>query len=373
MMRQFIELILIAIGRKDRFDTAPTEEEWEALAVTAHKQALVGVAFSAIERLPASQRPPREVILSLYMCVQRIERNNAKLNEASVRTVRNLRRDGFGACVLKGQGNAMLYPEHLRKRRMGGDVDVWVLPDGFESGRVDDAVSHVVKYVRRFSPGSEATYHHIDFPVMKDVAIEVHYRPAFLYTPYRNKRLQRWFLENAERQFQNTRSNEFGEMAVPTREFNIVFQLCHIYKHFFEEGVGLRQLMDYYYVLMSTPVDANCQRDAVSIIRRSGMSRFARAVMWVLHEVFGMESEYMYVEADAKAGRLLLGEIDLRGNFGHMDTRFGDKSKETSIHRMLRVVCYDMRFFSCFPEEVLWIPFFKIRHWFWRRRMNRAK
>ena len=36
---------------------------------------------------------------------------------------------------------------------------------------------------------------------------------------------------------------------IPTVEFNIIFQLTPIYSHLMNEGIGLRQLVDYYYVL----------------------------------------------------------------------------------------------------------------------------
>ncbi|MDD7317927.1 MAG: nucleotidyltransferase family protein [Prevotella sp.] len=369
-MKRFIELILVAIGRKDRLDFVPTEEDWESLIETAQKQAMIGVFFSAIERLPKEQRPPRDTIIRQYMFVQRIETNNEKLNETCVKIINRLHDAGFEACILKGQGNALLYPEHLRKRRISGDIDVWMLPRVYKEKGELNSIRAVIDYVHRLTPGTRVVYHHTNLPIMKDVRIEVHYRPAFLYTPYRNRRLQRWFLENAEEQFRNAVNTPYGELIMPTREFNMVFQLCHIYKHLFEEGVGLRQLMDYYYVLKSTPANAGKQHDAVRIIRRSGLSRFARAVMWVLQEVFGLEKEYQYIENDERAGRLLLEEIEATGNFGHMDTRFGDKSKESNLHRILRVVSYDMKFFRYYPEEVLWNPLFKLYHWYWRKRMN---
>ena len=42
---------------------------------------------------------------------------------------------------------------------------------------------------------------------------------------------------------------EQGEIAIPTVEFNLIFQLTHIFSHLMNEGIGLRQLVDYYYVL----------------------------------------------------------------------------------------------------------------------------
>ena len=35
----------------------------------------------------------------------------------------------------------------------------------------------------------------------------------------------------------------------PDVSFNLVFAMVHIYRHFFSEGIGLRQLKDYYFIL----------------------------------------------------------------------------------------------------------------------------
>lgn len=41
-----------------------------------------------------------------------------------------------------------------------------------------------------------------------------------------------------------------GDIAVPTTAFNVVYQLSHLYHHFFDEGIGMRQIIDYYFVLL---------------------------------------------------------------------------------------------------------------------------
>ena len=40
-----------------------------------------------------------------------------------------------------------------------------------------------------------------------------------------------------------------GDIAVPTTAFNVIYQLTHLYHHFFDEGIGMRQIIDYYYVV----------------------------------------------------------------------------------------------------------------------------
>ena len=84
-----------------------------------------------------------------------------------------------------------------------------------------------------------------------DVAVEVHYIPRYMYAPKYDRLLQDFFREKAEEQFCNqvTLEGAEGTCAVPTVEFNLVQQLSHMMSHVMGEGIGLRQFIDYYYVL----------------------------------------------------------------------------------------------------------------------------
>ena len=80
--------------------------------------------------------------------------------------------------------------------------------------------------------------------------VEVHYRPSFLLCFWHNRKLQKYYERVKEQQFSHrVMLGEQGEIAIPTAEFNLIFQLTHIYSHLMNEGIGLRQLVDYYYVL----------------------------------------------------------------------------------------------------------------------------
>ena len=94
--------------------------------------------------------------------------------------------------------------------------------------------------------------------VFPDTEVEFHYRPMVLRDPIKNKRLQRFFDENAPIQFENTvlLDKEKGlQITATTNAFNLVHQLVHIYLHFITGGVGLRQWMDYYFVLKVCQID----------------------------------------------------------------------------------------------------------------------
>ena len=40
-----------------------------------------------------------------------------------------------------------------------------------------------------------------------------------------------------------------GNIAIPTTAFNVIYQLTHLYHHFFDEGIGMRQIIDYFLVV----------------------------------------------------------------------------------------------------------------------------
>ena len=82
----------------------------------------------------------------------------------------------------------------------------------------------------------------------------------------------------------------------------------HIYRHFLYEGVGLRQLLDYYFVLKAA--QGRYFEETVSTLKEFGMIRFARGVMWIMKNIFLLEPEYLLCAPDEKEGRYIL-EADI--------------------------------------------------------------
>ena len=53
-----------------------------------------------------------------------IRKQNIKLFQDSVKVCQNFENEGFANCILKGQGNALLYPDHYM--RTPGDIDIYL-------------------------------------------------------------------------------------------------------------------------------------------------------------------------------------------------------------------------------------------------------
>ena len=235
----FFEFLRFCIGSAKEIPGSLKEVDWKELYAIAKKQCLVGILFDGIKKLPAEYVGMKKELLLQWMAEsQMLEKANVRLNDAAIQVSEWFLKKGFRTCILKGQGNALMYPNPYS--RTPGDIDIWV-----EGGD-----KRVISFVRSISPHEKACYHHIEFPSYKGVEVEVHYRPSFLLCFWHNRKFQKYYERVKEEQFSHrVMLGEQGEIAIPMVEFNLIFQLTHIFSHLMNEGIGLRQLVDYYYVL----------------------------------------------------------------------------------------------------------------------------
>lgn len=348
----FFDFLRFSIGSESEIPDSLIEADWKELYRIAQKQCLVGILFDGIQRLPSSNVGiSRDLLLQWMAQSKMLEKANVQLNDAAILVSEWFRKKGFRTCILKGQGNALLYPNPYS--RTPGDIDIWV-----EGGD-----KRVISFVRSISPHEKACYHHIEFPSYKGVEVEVHYRPSFLLCFWHNRKLQKYYERVKEEQFSHrVMLGEQGEIAIPTVEFNLIFQLTHIYAHLMNEGIGLRQLLDYYFVLQHA--DIKDLTELQGNLKHFGLWKFAGAIMYIMHEVFGMPASRLIVPLNEKYGNFVLNEVLEAGNFGSYDkrNRFGKSQLGHNLQRVYR----DIRLIKYFPAEALSEPIFRVWHFFWR-------
>ena len=337
--------------------------KWSELLDFARKQSIVSVMFHGMQRIvDHANKPTDDDVLQWYGDVK-VWREKSKLAfELSSKVVKNFEIEGFRSCILKGQGNALLYSDPYI--RQSGDIDVWV--EGIDND--------IIRYIHRLSPGAKACYHHIDFPRFKKAAVEVHYRPSFLHNPIYNYRLQKFFTEKASLQFANkvALSDNLGSIFAPTASFNRIYLLSHIANHLLREGIGLRHLCDYYLLLKSYDIVNTDEREREhAILRRCGLMPVARSVAYIMDKVFCLSPDCQIVEPDKRRGRFLLNEIISGGNFGHHDNRLGSMPTTNPFLHNIQRLYRDVRMALFFPSETLCEPFFRLYHYFWRRKHSK--
>ena len=353
----FFDFLQFCIGSVEKIPASIKEADWKVLYAIAKKQALTGVLFHGIKQLPKELAPDAGLLMQWMGMAQNIRQQNIRLFLDSAKVCKKFKDVGFRNCILKGQGNALLYPDPYM--RTSGDIDIYL-----DGGR-----NRVMQYINKVCPNQVMRYHHVDFPVMK-TAIEVHFTPSYMFYPVHNRRMQKWFKEVMDLQCSNvvTLPDGYGEITMPTTSFNVIYILSHLYRHVFTEGIGLRQLIDYYFVLVKSEERRVKNLTALQReLKYLGLWKFAGAVMYVLHETLGLPEEKMIAPIDVNEGRFLLAEIMQGGNFGQYDTRLGSKENEGKLHRYLRMSLRNLRFVKHYPTEALSEPLF--RTWFavWKK------
>ena len=350
-MDLLIELILVVLGQRDELSRTPSEEDWQRMFQMAEEQTVTSFVFPALGILNKNgQKPPSELLYEWIGLAEQVKAQNVLMNREAARLTALFESEGHQTAILKGQANARLYSNPMS--RQPGDIDIWV------SGGKE----HVVKTLKKLhmvdggfskyysAEKAQDAYHHIHLPKNENgVDVEVHFRPSSgNFDPFTNRRLQKYLNQEIERE------NEMvGEgFRVPSIRFALLMQLAHIQRHALSSGVGLRQVIDYYYLLKS---DADHERETIKgKLKEMGLDHIAGALMWVMREVFLMDEGWMIANPDEKRGRMLLDIIMTGGNFGYLSA---ESQQDFSFVRSLKYHIRKYEFLRFDVRETIWGEF----------------
>lgn len=350
---KFFRLLQISVGKTAGKVVLLSEKDWDLIHQMAIEQSMLGVVLKAVDSTANDgQKPPTTLLFQWIGEVEIIRQQSQRKNQQCEQLTAWFRNHGYKSCILKGQGVARLYDEP--DLRQSGDIDIWV-----------DAPRDVVvnKMRSNFFRVTCVDYVNCHVEFFNDTDVEVHFRPTYMFNPFTNRKVQKWMRENKDAQMSHI-DKSLG-FSYPTIGFNLVFSLIHIYRHVFLEGIGLRQLMDYYSILSHSNVKE--RNEAMTTLQSFGLNKFVGSVMFVLQKVFGMDSSFLLCEVNTGDGSFLLSEILQGGNFGKFDDRNRYVSNEQKVKKTVVNIKRNMRFLKHYPSEVVWMPFFKIWHWCWRK------
>ena len=338
MENLFAELLQMSLGTRGSLSRAPRDVEWNALFIESQKQCVTSLMICGLERLTIDQKPPQVLLFKWIGVNQMTEAAYALQCERAKELTEIFKQQGYRSCVLKGVGTAQLYK--VPARRQCGDIDFWV----------NGERKAITKWVKTQCVVGHSEWHHLEAEFYKDVSVEVHFHPAWMYNPIHNRKLQQFFGQKRDDAMMK-RSEGFN---YPSPGFDVVFSLVHTFHHLLEEGVGGRHIVDYFYILKALPQEE--RYNSLKIIRELGIEKFLSAMMWELKEVCGMPPEFMLCEPNETEGKFLLKEIMAGGNFGKARS---DGLKRNSLNRYRVMVRH-------YPSEVLWMIPWKVWHKCWR-------
>ncbi len=358
-----IEKIFLEFFQYCLDDSLPLPEssgkiDWKKIMTWAEQQAILGVIYGGIQNAGKNLNISFDELMEWIGYAQAIKNQNRILNKKCVDVISEYESAGFRCMVLKGQGNATMYPNPLL--RMSGDIDVWIRT--LSDGRCNK--DEVVRYAKKKDAKAEVRFYHVEY-VDDGVIVEAHFMPGIMNNPLYNHRLQSFYHEMAEKR--NTEEvalpDSVGRIPVPSTEFNIFFQLAHMMHHFFDEGIGLRQFVDYYYLLKSVHGERLMfLGDVEETLKYLNLYKFAGAVMYIMKEVLGLDEKYLIVPVDDRRGKTLLNEILKGGNFGH----HSGLDQKNALKKYFQKTWRNMQLVKEYPAEALCEPVFRTWHFFWR-------
>ena len=345
---KFFELIRIADGKLQSFKEAPSAAEWGQLFKLAKEQSMVGVLSEAFEKLPKSQKPPQKILLEWIGLRIQIGEKNKILNQYARELTEKFEEHRFNCCILKGQGTALYYPKP--ELREGGDIDIWV------KGNRKEVLYSLAK---QYSLGKQG-WHHTELEY-NGIEVEVHHHPSKFYNPFTNRKLLKFYSEQWSVQCHNVSGHGYN---VPNVEFAYIHCLLHIYGHILGEGVGLRQIMDLYYLGKALPTSS--YTTVKNLIEEFYLRRVMGMLSYVLQDVFGQV--YTIYPPNEKDGKYLLQSIMEGGNFGKFAKGYRTFMTGNKVMRGLKKFIFrQASLLTFFPSEVLWIVPWRL--WFalyWR-------
>lgn len=359
----FYRLVRVSIGKDTNFPFVLSSQEWKSIYVIAKNQALLGICFAGIERLYKEQPDllvnlPKDLKMRWYASASNIRHRNRILNGQCVALQKDLNTEGLRSCILKGQGVACYYGKNIWQLRQHGDIDIWV----------DGTWQQVMTLVARRTPNKEFDLKHAHYNVFKDTPVEVHWIPSTTSNFILDRKLKRFYRQQSVVQFDHQVTlDENDKITAADPFFDSIHLLLHILGHYLYEGVGLRQVMDYYYIVRHADVQQR-KEEIVAYYKDFGLYDFSKSVMWVLKEVFGLEDNYMLTEPNKKSGKELLKEIMKEGNMGHASVRLSENN-ETTMHRWYRRWKRKLRLIRFNTIGVVCNPFYKVKLLWWKQKV----
>lgn len=318
---QFLELVRAAI-----WDKVPEQElfrscDWHSLFKTAKLQAVVGLVADAISKLPDDCRPPKDVRMACIGYMQQIEQMNVLHRYVIKKVHALLKGNGVNVVFMKGLMAGTRYPNPFV--RQCGDIDFVVAESDFprtlklleQIGKVDYKLEH----------------EHHGMAFVDGVTLEPHYKVHNYQHPMNDKAMKEMFGEVFPQSLEHI-DIDGEQIPVFPKTFESVFLVSHMVNHVYEEGLGLRQVIDYALFLQHEyyKIDKDFHQ---AYLERMHMERGHRIFVRICEKYLGLSSSIVQIQCTPREETFadkLMNDILHVGNFGrgayifHRDGKWGD-------------------------------------------------
>ncbi len=344
----FLALVRSGLWEKDLRLLPYQDIEWQEIYRFATEQSVLGLVLTGLEH--SDVKPPKYLLLQWIGEVQQIEQRNKTMNVFIADIVEKLRKEDIYTLLVKGQGIAQCYERP--QWRACGDVDLLLSDNNLRAAK--EYLSPLASHVGKEEPYEQHTAMTID-----SWLVELHGNLRTGITSKIDKGIEE--LQNSVFYGGNVRSwlNGNTQVFLPSADNDVLLIFTHILKHFFRNGIGLRQICDWCRLLWKFKDSLNLGL-LESRIQRMGIMTEWKAFADLAVSHLGMPVEAMPLYSDdkkwgKKTGKILDYIFEV-GNFGHnRDNSYANKYPPV-IRKLISFghhSCDSVRFFSIFPLDTV--------------------
>lgn len=352
--RQFLSLLGLGLWGDNPSEDWSQPVDWDAVQELAIGQAVLGLCFDGLVKLPTTVRPPRMKQLEWWTITEDIVKDNKHLNKVLAKVCERFADDGLHPVLLKGQGVGQYYgsPSH----RNAGDIDLY-----FDAAEYEQAVKSIEEW--EDSEFEHETIYHRSYRV-KGEEVEIHSHYQRFYHPSQTRRWQRFCNEVSLVGNESHSTASGGKVAMPQPQHNVIYVFMHAMHHLMQAGVGLRQMCDWLnlWLVKEEEIDKSQFLQNVELMR---VRRAMTAVVYIAETYMGFRRGIIPLDATTRQaaidGEFLLRDILQQGNFGKNSEILEGMERNNHLHNLKnywmqieRLV--KMRRFA--PQEALAYPIY---------------
>ena len=236
--RAFIFYIRLGIGHC--VESSTNMDDWRYIKEMSERHGLQAIVVDGIDKLPESQRPPKDLLLQW---IGEVLHNYEFRYELYRRTIVEMagfyREHGIKMMVLKGYACSLDWPKP--EHRPCGDIDIWQ----FGKQNDGDSLLESEKGIK-----IDKSHHHHTVYEWGGFIVENHYDFVNVYAHKSSAELEKVFKElgQDDMHFVDIKDASTGsatKVYLPSPNLHALFLLRHMVSHFAAAEISLRQVLDW--------------------------------------------------------------------------------------------------------------------------------
>lgn len=254
----------------------PTPPNWPVIFHISKRQGTSAILLDAIEKLPAEQRPPKELLLQWIGQAAMMERVYDKHKQQIASLANFYKQHGISILLLKGYGCSLCYPRP--EHRPTGDIDIYLF------GKQDKADTAVEKDLginvhREYHKHSTFCYHGVE--------VENHAKFIDDVSHKSNIRFEQTLMQVLQKH--ECLPSPIDNVLLPSPTFNALFLLRHTGEHFASNEITLRHVLDVgtFFTHHHAAIDWHT---VISVYTEERMLNFFNAIATICVEYLGMNA-----------------------------------------------------------------------------------